>query len=648
MWNIIAGFDTLITDYSFNSQDQATDYSHFGNNEKISFRNSYDYAGRLSGVDKYDIPDAPNPDFINLAEYDYNENSQVSQQRLNAGGLKINYYYNNRQWISEILETGDVFNMINDYFKNGNVKSQQLSGSYNDMFSNASDLYQNYKYDKSNRLLETENNNQQYKDHYKIENKYDKDGNILELKRYDGTGAIMDNFDYDYYSGTNRLQRVTGSQTQYTYDANGNMITDELNQNRDIKYDHRNLITQIRNKKIIIEDSLVYVTYYFYDEAGNRIRKNVYQYIGIQPSDSVETPDLGDITDMTGYWDLIKDEVYSRDLSGKEVALYVNGNIMQNNIWGLGNEGYITSAGALNFYLKDHLGSIRAVTDENNSVISAQDYDCWGYLMQSRQYDSDESVYKFTGKERDMESFYDYFGYRNYDSRIGKWNAVDPMFEKYIGNSPYVYVLDNPLLFIDTKGADIDISGLDPKYKNKLIENLSLLTGLSLFEENGLLKFRKNEKGKAIIKGGSKQARILLKRGINEGLTKVYNTVDKGSISRGFDIGLDPIQIEKYISGTSENLNKNTMGWGMVFLHEFLHTESGGNLSDPKDYGAIGEVESIMNEIRKELGEDYGYRASYQSLEVYDGFKYIPFDLQTKKQIEKNIIPSINLYYIKY
>ncbi len=199
------------------------------------------------------------------------------------------------------------------------------------------------------------------------------------------------------------------------------MITDEVNRNRDIKYDHRNLITHLRNKKIVFEDSLIYVTYYFYDEAGNRIRKKVFQYIGIQPSDSVETPDIGDIGDMAGYWDLIKDEVFSRDLSGKEVALYVNGNLMQNNIWGLGNEGYITSSGALNFYLKDHLGSVRAVIDENNSVISSQDGACprvllagnaWGYLLQGREYHIDGSDYKFTGKERDSESEYDYFGAR--------------------------------------------------------------------------------------------------------------------------------------------------------------------------------------------------------------------------------------------
>ena len=47
------------------------------------------------------------------------------------------------------------------------------------------------------------------------------------------------------------------------------MTSDDLNDNTNIKYDHRNLITQIRNKKIVIEDSLVYVTYYFYDEAGD-------------------------------------------------------------------------------------------------------------------------------------------------------------------------------------------------------------------------------------------------------------------------------------------------------------------------------------------------------------------------------------------
>ncbi|MCK4820841.1 hypothetical protein KA005_34060, partial [bacterium] len=62
------------------------------------------------------------------------------------------------------------------------------------------------------------------------------------------------------------------------------------------------------------------------------------------------------------------------------------------------------------FYLKDHLGSIRAVIDEDDSFVSGQDYDMWGYLLENRTFNIDEEKYKFTGKERDDESSYDYFG----------------------------------------------------------------------------------------------------------------------------------------------------------------------------------------------------------------------------------------------
>ncbi len=278
MWNIMEGFDTLITEYQYNSQDQITMYSHYGSGSPRTFRNSFDYSGRLNNVEFYaGAPDAPNPEYITLAEYSYNENSQVSQQKLNNGGVKNNFYYDNRNRISTMQNSSGIFEYTNGYFKDGNVKSQEIFGSYKENFDNTTDLNLTYSYDKSNRLLETENANQQYKDNFKLENKYDKDGNILELKRYDGDGSLADNFNYTYYSNTNKLQRVTGSVAQYTYDANGNMLTDDINRNKDIKYDYRNLIIQLRHKKIILEDSLVYLTYYYYDEAGNRIRKRVYQ-----------------------------------------------------------------------------------------------------------------------------------------------------------------------------------------------------------------------------------------------------------------------------------------------------------------------------------------------------------------------------------
>jgi RHS repeat-associated protein len=56
------------------------------------------------------------------------------------------------------------------------------------------------------------------------------------------------------------------------------------------------------------------------------------------------------------------------------------------------------------------------------------------------------------GKERDVESQYDYFGTRCYDSRIGGWLAVDPSAAKTPGWTPYRFGFDNPLRFYNPSG----------------------------------------------------------------------------------------------------------------------------------------------------------------------------------------------------
>ena len=124
----------------------------------------------------------------------------------------------------------------------------------------------------------------------------------------------------------NKLQRVTGSGTQYTYDANGNMTSDALNRNTNITYDHRNLILELRHTKYILNDSLIILTKYYYDEAGNRIRKMTYAYL--QPVTESEPPANSDVSN-TSNWALRNDEVYSRDVSGKEMAIYQNNSLLE-------------------------------------------------------------------------------------------------------------------------------------------------------------------------------------------------------------------------------------------------------------------------------------------------------------------------------
>ena len=113
------------------------------------------------------------------------------------------------------------------------------------------------------------------------------------------------------------------------------------------------------------------------------------------------------------------------------------------------------------YYVKDHLGSIRVTVDEDGEKVGYDDYDPWGMILAGRSSISiDDARYKFTSKERDVETGYDYFGARYYDSRIGRWLQVDPLSEKYPGWSPYNYTLNNPLIFVDSDGNKV-------KYKNQ-------------------------------------------------------------------------------------------------------------------------------------------------------------------------------------
>lgn len=133
------------------------------------------------------------------------------------------------------------------------------------------------------------------------------------------------------------------------------------------------------------------------------MRKTRYKYTGSEPDP------IFDMTGDTPLWTLQSDEFYVRDVSGKEIALYSGSSLTQWNIWGLDNVGKINADTTRNYYLKDHLGSIRVVLNSTNGVVSAQDYDAWGYPLENRTYNASAMKYDFTGKERDDETSYDYF-----------------------------------------------------------------------------------------------------------------------------------------------------------------------------------------------------------------------------------------------
>jgi|GEM_PF-4230754 RHS repeat-associated protein len=80
--------------------------------------------------------------------------------------------------------------------------------------------------------------------------------------------------------------------------------------------------------------------------------------------------------------------------------------------------------------------------------------------INDRKYDQINGVYRygFNGKEKDndingVNVDYDY-GFRIYDTRMGKFLSLDPLAKKFPWNSPYSYAEGDPINYIDLDGGE--------------------------------------------------------------------------------------------------------------------------------------------------------------------------------------------------
>jgi RHS repeat-associated protein len=115
------------------------------------------------------------------------------------------------------------------------------------------------------------------------------------------------------------------------------------------------------------------------------------------------------------------------------------------------------------YYITDHLGSVRVITDNSGAVQERNDYYPFGGKHANSAYAQlTVNKYKFNGKELQNTGntgFLDY-GARMYDDVIGRWSVVDPMAEKYYNNTPFNYCNGNPVRFFDPDGRNPIVGGI--------------------------------------------------------------------------------------------------------------------------------------------------------------------------------------------
>jgi RHS repeat-associated protein len=273
---------------------------------------------------------------------------------------------------------------------------------------------------------------------------YDKNGNILHLERW-GLNSYnkvdkIDVLTYQYMPTSNKLLLVsdtadtagfnnaaTGTGPDYTYDIAGNLTSDKNKDIIAIAYNHLNLPT-----RVLFNGTNKFIEY-TYTASGQKLQKKV------------------------------------TDGSTVTTTQYLDGFVYQNTVLQFFNhpEGYVRCTPGVFTYIyqyKDHLGNTRLTYFKNSSnvleIIEEDNYYPFG--LKHKGYNSTVTTngnsvaqkYMYNGKELQDElglAMYD-FGARNYDPAIGRWMNIDNLSEDYYDYSPYNYVFNDPVKYIDPDG----------------------------------------------------------------------------------------------------------------------------------------------------------------------------------------------------
>ena len=124
--------------------------------------------------------------------------------------------------------------------------------------------------------------------------------------------------------------------------------------------------------------------------------------------------------------------------------------------------------GDIRLHHVDHLGSTSLVSDAEGLITQHVAYIPYGEVFVEQRNGSWNTPYLFNAKELDEETGLYYYGARYLDPTNAAWLSVDPMFEKYVGMTPYNYCAGNPVKLVDVDGEEIYLSfDRSKKLKNK-------------------------------------------------------------------------------------------------------------------------------------------------------------------------------------
>ncbi len=228
-------------------------------------------------------------------------------------------------------------------------------------------------------------------------------------------------------AATITVKAQAGADQTFTYDLNGNMTSDG---NRTFEWDAENRLVSVT----ILATG--HRSEFGYDGMGRRVV--------IRELDPDASQNLQVTSDRKYLWD------------GVEIAQErsADGGTVLRQFYA---QGFVDTDGAVLFYARDHLGSIRELTDGTQTVQARYDFDPYGRMSQISG--SRNSPFGYTGHFYHEPSGLDLTLYRAYDPNLGQWLSRDPVGERGSINL-YQYVSCNTVNFNDYYGLCQETPGL--------------------------------------------------------------------------------------------------------------------------------------------------------------------------------------------